>query len=83
MRAQVKQFMELLMYSDSFEDYIHFLRSHFGNLVEYIESKGSAEKIFIDNLITVEKELFDKDPFVVFGATVKASQAFAEQDLYH
>jgi len=62
-----------------YQDYIHFLRENFGNLVKYKEATGTLEP----RLCKVKKDLFDADPFVVFGATLAATAAFAEKNIYH
>lgn len=62
-----------------YQDYIQFLRENFGNLVRYKEITGTMEP----SLARVKKDLFDEDPFVVFGASLIATAAFAEKNLYH
>jgi len=62
-----------------FQDYINFLRENFANLVEYREITGTIEP----KLIQAKQDLFDDDPFVVFGASLIATIAFADKTLYH
>lgn len=65
--------------SKKFEEYVKFLRDNIGNLVEYRELTGNFEP----GLAKVKNDLFDEDPFVVFGATLLATAAFADKKLYH
>lgn len=67
------------MSSCRFEDYIGFLRDNINNLIEYRESTGTLDP----NLLKIRNDLFNQDPFVVIGASVQASKAFAEENLYH
>jgi len=62
-----------------FGEYISFLRENITNLVEYKQLTGS----FDPELGQVEKDLFNEDPFVVFGATLEATLAFSDKRLYH
>lgn len=62
-----------------FEKYIEFLRENFGNLVEYRELTGQIEP----KLMQVKADLFNEDPFVVFGASLLATAAFSDKNLYH
>lgn len=62
-----------------FQDYIQFLRENFANLITYREATGAPEPAWS----VVKKNLFDADPFVVFGASVLATAAFADKNLYH
>ncbi|MBT4963932.1 MAG: hypothetical protein HON32_07110 [Francisellaceae bacterium] len=62
-----------------FGEYVQFLRENIGNLVEYREMTGSSEP----GLVKVKTDLFDEDPFVVFGATLLATAAFSDKTLYH
>lgn len=67
------------MSSCRFEDYIGFLRENIGSLIEYKESTGTLEP----SLLQIRNDLFNQDPFVVIGASVQASKAFDEANLYH
>ena len=67
------------MNSCRFEDYIGFLRENISNLIEYRESTGTLDP----SLLKVRNDLFNQDPFVVIGASVQASKAFAADNLYH
>lgn len=67
------------MSSCRFEDYIGFLRDNINNLIEYRESTGTLDP----NLLKIRNDLFNQDPFVVIGASVQASKAFAEENLFH
>lgn len=67
------------MSSCRFEDYIVFLRDNIGNLIKYRESTGTFEP----ELEKIRNGLFNQDPFVVIAASVQATKAFAEKDLYH
>lgn len=69
----------MLNNSKKFEEYVKFLRDNIENLVEYRELTGTSEP----NLIKVKEDLFDEDPFVVFGATLLATAAFSDKSLYH
>lgn len=68
-----------MMNSCRFEDYIGFLRENITNLIEYRESTGRFEP----GLLQIRDDLFNPDPFVVIGASVQATKAFAEENLYH
>lgn len=67
------------MNSCRFEDYIGFLRENISNLIEYREATGTLEP----NLLKIRNDLFNQDPFVVIGASVQATKAFAAENLYH
>jgi hypothetical protein len=67
------------MSSCRFEDYIGFLRDNINNLIEYREATGTLEP----NLLKIRNDLFNQDPFVVIGASVQATKAFAADNLYH
>jgi hypothetical protein len=67
------------MSSCRFGDYIDFLRSNISNLIEYKEGTGSIEP----HLHQIKSDLFNPDPFVVIGASVQATKAFAETNLFH
>lgn len=69
----------MLNNSKKFEEYVKFLRDNIENLVEYRELTGKSEP----NLTKVKEDLFDEDPFVVFGATLLATAAFSDKSLYH
>ena len=62
-----------------FGDYIEFLRENFGNLVEYRELTGQSEP----TLSKVKEDLFNEDPFVVYGASLAATTEFADINIYH
>lgn len=62
-----------------FEDYIDFLRANIKNVIEYREATGTSEP----HLHDIMDGLFNKDPFVVVGASVQASKVFAAENLYH
>ena len=64
---------------NGFQDYINFLRENFINLVEYREITGIAEP----KLIQAKQDLFDADPFIVFKASLVATLAFTDKNLYH
>lgn len=64
---------------NGFQDYIDFLRENFINLVEYRELTGTLEP----KLTKASQDLFDEDPFVVFNASLVATVAFADKNLYH
>lgn len=67
------------MNSCRFEDYIGFLRDNINNLIEYREYTGTMEP----GLLKIKSELFNQDPFVVIAASVQATKAFADKNLYH
>jgi len=67
------------MSSCRFGDYIDFLRDNIGNLIEYRECTGTLDQ----RLLQIKSDLFNPDPFVVIGASVQATKAFAEENLYH
>lgn len=67
------------MSSCRFGDYIDFLRDNIGNLIQYKERTGNLDP----RLLQIQDGLFDSDPFVVIGASVQATKAFAEANLYH
>jgi hypothetical protein len=65
---------------NGFQEYINFLRENFVNLVEYRElTTGTVEP----KLIQAKEDLFNDDPFIVFGASLIATVAFADKNLYH
>lgn len=67
------------MNQKKFGDYIDFLRENFATLVEYRELTGNPSK----DLNKIQADLFDKDPFVVFGASIVATAEFADNKIYH
>ena len=67
------------MNSCRFEEYIGFLRDNINNLIEYRECTGTLEP----GLLKIKNDLFNQDPFVVIGASVQATKAFADKNLYH
>lgn len=67
------------MSSCRFGDYIDFLRANIGNLIQYKERTGTMDP----RLLQIKNGLFNQDPFVVIGASVQATKAFAEKNLYH
>lgn len=71
----VKNFNE----SNYYLNHIEFLRNHFSYLVDYKTQIGQLHPIFK----MVQKDLFDDDPFVVYGASLIATLAFADHNLYH
>lgn len=73
------RFMNEQQSTSGFQEYINFLRENFTNLVEYREITGTVEP----KLIQAKQDLFDDDPFVVFGASLVATIAFADKNLYH
>lgn len=68
-----------MLEQNKFEDYIKFLRENFENLVTYKEMTGK----FVPELKKIKKDLFNDDPFVVFGASLVATAAFSEENIYH
>jgi len=62
-----------------FEEYICFLKENFSTLVEYKELTGGMDPTFYK----VRDDLFDKDPFVVFNASMEATALFADKNIYH
>lgn len=62
-----------------YSDYIVFLRENFGNLVEYRELTGQIQP----KLSKVNEDLFNEDPFIVYGASLIATAEFADLDIYH
>lgn len=67
------------MNQKQFGDYINFLRENFGNLVQYKALTGNSSS----ELSKIEEDLFDEDPFVVFGASIIATAEFADNKIYH
>lgn len=65
--------------SNCYLNHIEFLRNNFSYLVEYKTKTGQLHPIF--NII--QKDLFDEDPFVVYGASLIATLAFSDHNLYH
>ena len=65
--------------SNYYLTHIEFLRSNFSYLVDYKTQVGQLHPIFK----MVQQDLFDEDPFVVYGASLIATLAFADQNLYH
>lgn len=63
----------------SFEKYIDFLRENVVTLVEYKELTGSLSP----DLLEVRDDLFNDDPFVVFGASVVATAFLSDDSIYH
>ena len=62
-----------------FQEYIKFLRENIVNLVKYKEITGTLEP----RLAQAKDDLFNADPFVVFGASFIATAAFSEKNIYH
>ncbi len=60
-------------------NHIEFLRNNFSYLVDYKTQIGQLHPIFK----MIQKDLFDKDPFIVYSASLIATLAFADQNLYH
>ena len=67
------------MTKHSFKEYIEFLRQNLGNVIEYQECTGTLEPA----LVKINDDLFNEDPFIVFGASIQATKAFADKKLYH
>lgn len=65
--------------SNCYLNHIEFLRNNFSYLVDYKAQTGQLHPIFK----IIQKDLFDKDPFIVYGASLIATLAFADQNLYH
>jgi hypothetical protein len=65
--------------SKNFDEYIDFLRENFNNVIEYRERTGTLEP----SILQIGDDLFDKDPFVVFNASIAAAHVFHDQTLYH
>ena len=65
--------------SNYYINHIEFLRNNFSYLVDYKTQIGQLHPIFK----MVQQDLFDEDPFVVYGASLIATLAFADQNLYH
>jgi hypothetical protein len=64
---------------DYYANHIEFLRNNFSYLVDYKNQTGQLNPIFK----LIQQDLFDKDPFVVYGASLIATLAFADKSLYH
>jgi len=62
-----------------FQEYIHFLRENVANLIEYRERTGTLEP----SLLKIRNDLFNEDPFIVFGASMAASVMLADKSIYH
>jgi len=71
----IKEFNE----SRDYLNHIEFLRNNFSNLVDYKTKTGNLHPIFS----AIQKDLFDEDPFIVYGASLMATLAFADHNLYH
>ncbi len=71
----IKDFNE----SRDYLTHIEFLRNNFVYLVDYKTQTGQLHPIFQ----LIQKDLFDDDPFIVYGASLMATLAFADQNLYH
>ena len=67
------------MSNRKFGEYIKFLRENFGHLVEYRAVTGHPNS----DLVQIKDDLFNQDPFIVFGATLLATAAFSDKTLYH
>lgn len=67
------------MSSCRFGEYIDFLRDNIVNLIQYKESTGTM----VPDLLQLKQDLFNLDPFVVIGASVRATKVFEEKNLYH
>lgn len=65
--------------SRNFDEYISFLREHFGYVIEYRERTGTLQP----EVAEIAEDLFDEDPFVVFGATIAAAAVMQDKNLYH
>lgn len=62
-----------------YTNHIEFLRNNFSYLVDYKTKVGQLHPIFK----MIQQDLFDDDPFVVYGASLIATLALADQNLYH
>jgi len=71
------------MATSNFADYIAFLRENFGNLVEYLEQAELIGPSSLAELVRINQDLFNQDPFVMFDASMQASKAFANSAYYH
>jgi hypothetical protein len=71
----IKEFNE----SNDYLNHIEFLRNNFSYLVDYKAQTGQLHPIFQ----LIQQDLFDEDPFVVYGASLMATLAFADRNLYH
>ncbi len=62
-----------------FEEYIAYLRENIVNLVEYRAQTGMLDA----RVRQVKEDLFDEDPFIVFGASLEATLILADKSIYH
>lgn len=69
----------VLITSIKFDEYIDFLRENFANVIEYKERTGTLEP----GVMQIGCDLFDKDPFVVFTASIAAAAVLYDKTLYH
>lgn len=65
--------------TDNYLSHIEFLRNNFSYLVDYKTQVGQLQPI----LKMVLEDLFNEDPFIVYSASLIATLAFADQNLYH
>ena len=78
--SAIKKIMHAKQPSKSFQDYLDFLRTSLDCILRYRRSTG---KLPCKRLRGVIKNLHDADPFVVFRASMKASQILADPNIYH
>ena len=71
----IKEFNE----SNDYLNHIEFLRNNFPYLIDYKTQAGQLHPIFQ----LIKQDLFDDDPFVVYGASLMATLAFEDRNLYH
>lgn len=62
-----------------FEEYITFLRENFVNFVQYRERTGTLDP----DMMHIKEGLFNKDPFIVFSASLAATVVMADKSIYH
>jgi hypothetical protein len=67
------------MTSCGFGEYIDFLRVNIDNLIKYKQCTGTMEP----NLLQLKSDLLNLDPFVVIGASVRATKVLEAKNLYH
>jgi hypothetical protein len=65
-----------------FDEYIEYLKESFVDLVEYRERTGTLEAN--PKIVDIKEALFNKDPFIVFSASVAATVVLAtDSTLFH
>ncbi len=66
-----------------FYERIKMLQSNISDLIDYLVLTGYEGDLLVAALAQLNKDLVDKDPFVVFSATLQAEQVINDKTFYH